>query len=537
MSHFPGGARPQYTEQGRDLSGAHAAVTVSSPRSPGGGEREPALGVLQPRRRKAYLVATYTGQLDAKDAREPWFVYNERDPDHQDAVAELSEEERRLLRPVRQQTRVGQHALPAAATDDAELEERHAVSQGWCTPTNPATSATVRVLLKGTLGDSGQHTLSHARPSDGAGVFKPGSIDEFAISCEDLGDIHTLEVWHDNDGGDLQASRWKLDKVVVTCIQSAGNKGDFATKSEKTVDSEQWHFVLGGWLGCTPTDTSDIDDQLAQLGLKMELLEIELTKLRKAKRQILSATVQQCEHSKAVISLNDAAAEPATAATAPATGSNNCTTMTGVGVCLLLLVLVLKFSPASDDGAPSVGSTPSLPQCKSEMVAPEECDCELWAREEAGPTLLGGLCASAWDEIDRTGTWEAAEAHVRCTDCCTSTGFQGISSFGDSDTSSDGGSWISVTLMVVLCAVLVATLCTCDARNGGARRRQLDGQLRAGWQGARLIPPLRRGGIVASPASRRGRSRSPTRRRRSRSRSPGRSFASVSRDSRDSTYF
>ncbi len=492
---------------------------------------------LTERRRKAYLVAAYTGQLDAEDARQPWFVYDERDPVHQDIVAELSEEERQSLRPVRQ--------LPSGVvqTDDAELEERHARSQGWYTPTNPATSATVRVVLKGTLGDSGQHTLSHARPSDSEGVFKPGSIDEFAISCEDLGDIHTLEVWHDNDGGDLQASRWKLDKVVVTCIQSTGNKGDFAEKTKKTGDSDQWHFVLGDWLGCTPTDQlsvvddqlRDVDDELANLGRKVELLEIELEKLRSARRQILSATQEPCEHSRAVIPIESRPPAPP----AVEASSVNPVVLCGVGVCLLLLVIFM-FSPASNDEAPSVEPPPppALPQCNSEMVAAEECDCELWAREEASPTLLGGLCASGWDEIDRDGTWEAAEAHIRCADCCASTGFEGMpTSFGDTE-NSGGGSWIFFTLMVILCAVLVATLCTCDARNGGSRRRQIDEQLRDGWRGARRrIPPPRRAGTVASPSSRRGRSRSPIRRGRSRSRSPGRSFASVSRDSRDSTYF
>lgn len=193
--------------------------------------------------RKAYLIATYTGELDAQDARQPWFVYDERDPDHQEVVAQLSEEERQSLQ------RVGQLPPGAAHSGDAELEEQYARSQGLYTPTNPATSASVHVRLIGTLGDSGQHTLSHALASDSEGVFKPGSIDEFAIACDDLGDIQTLEVWHGNDGGDLQASRWKLDKVVVTCIQSTGLKGDFANKTKKTGDSDQ---VNGAVSCCSP---------------------------------------------------------------------------------------------------------------------------------------------------------------------------------------------------------------------------------------------------------------------------------------------
>jgi hypothetical protein len=510
---------------------------MAEPRSP-----EPAQGA---RRRKAYLVATYTGELDANDAREPWFVYDEHSRVHRALAAELSAEEQEQLRPVRHPPPQPGAARPAppGATDE-ELAELHAVSQGWHTPTDPATSATVHVRLIGERGDSGQHTLSHYRPSDGDGVFKPGSIDEFAISCEDLGDIHTLEVWHDNDGHDLQASRWKLDKVVITCIQTsrASGKGDCADETKKTEDSDQWHFVVGGWLGCTPADTSSIDEQLHDRMSQMEQLQIEVDELNAAKRQMLSTTVHDCEHSRAVIPIGPAVTPELEK---PRTTPTSCATAGVVGVVVFLLCLLLVFSPTSDEEEPSVSAgppppPPPLPQCKSDTMNPEECDCELWAREEAAPALLDGLCASTWDEVARGSTWEAAEAHVRCTDCCEDVILPNgmATGFGGSD-SSAGGSWVFTILGFMLCAVLVAIICTCDARDGGVRRRQIDGQLRAGWQGARRRIPPRRGTVttVASP-SRRGRSRSPTRRGgRSRSRSPGRPFASVSRDSTDSSYF
>lgn len=516
---------------------------MASPRSPlSPAERQP----LAARRRKAYLVATYTGQLDAEDAAASWFCYDDQDAVHQALAELLAPAQQQRLRAVRDpppEPGAGRRAPPAGATDE-ELEEMHGIANGWHTPTGPATSATVHVRLIGSLGESGQHTLSHYQPSDGGGVFKPGSIDEFAISCEDLGDIHTLEVWHDNDGDDLQASRWKLDKIVITCIQStgAGAKGDFAQETKKTKDSDQWHFVLGNWLGCTPTDTTDTDEQLKEYELKIELLQIEVDKLRKAKRAVLGNTVQDCEHSRATISLNEvlAPAADATRSTAADGGSDYRPVACVMATLLLLLLgLMVIFSPGSPDEAPAspdsgVAPPPPLPVCDSEAVDVEQCDCELWAREEAAPVLLKGLCASTWDEMDRESTWEAAESHVRCTECCESVILPG-GGFGTSGSSSGSG-WVFTTLGLLLCAVVVAIACTCDQRDGWTRRNQLDTRLRASWQGARRRGPPRPG-TVASPvsSSRRGRSRSPGGGRSgARSQSPGRSFVSVSRDS---TYF
>jgi hypothetical protein len=42
---------------------------------------------------------------------------------------------------------------------------------------------------------------------------------------------------------DWSACRWKLDKLVVTCLQNDSNKGDHAAASAHTTDSSQWHFV------------------------------------------------------------------------------------------------------------------------------------------------------------------------------------------------------------------------------------------------------------------------------------------------------
>jgi hypothetical protein len=82
-----------------------------------------------------------------------------------------------------------------------------------------------------------------------------------------LGDLKELRIWHDNNGVDLQSSRWKLVKVVVTCLQNSNKagagynqlhphgKGDHAIRSVKTSDSDQWHFLPSRkWLSCDGGD-------------------------------------------------------------------------------------------------------------------------------------------------------------------------------------------------------------------------------------------------------------------------------------------
>jgi hypothetical protein len=109
---------------------------------------------------------------------------------------------------------------------------------------------------------------------DEHGIFRSGHVDEFAITCPDLGDLTQLELWVGNrqfnylEGHNLQTSRWKVDKVVVTCLQhgkTAGGsgysqlhphgKGDHAIRSVKTSDSDQWHFIPSRkWLSCDGGD-------------------------------------------------------------------------------------------------------------------------------------------------------------------------------------------------------------------------------------------------------------------------------------------
>ncbi|XP_035699127.1 polycystic kidney disease protein 1-like 2 [Branchiostoma floridae] len=50
-------------------------------------------------------------------------------------------------------------------------------------------------------------------------TFQAGGVDIFLMAVEEsLGDLHRLQIWHDNQGGDDRA--WKLDKVIVRDLQS-----------------------------------------------------------------------------------------------------------------------------------------------------------------------------------------------------------------------------------------------------------------------------------------------------------------------------
>ncbi|XP_066271869.1 polycystin-1-like protein 2 [Branchiostoma lanceolatum] len=50
-------------------------------------------------------------------------------------------------------------------------------------------------------------------------TFQAGGVDVFLLAVQGcLGDLHRLQIWHDNQGGDDRA--WKLDKVIVRDLQS-----------------------------------------------------------------------------------------------------------------------------------------------------------------------------------------------------------------------------------------------------------------------------------------------------------------------------
>jgi hypothetical protein len=143
-------------------------------------------------------------------------------------------------------------------------------------------------------------------------IFQPGRVDEFAITANDLGDLVECRVRHENDGVDMQSSRWKLDKVIVTCIQSHNTvgasgyavlhphgKGDTAIRSVKTSDSDQWHFLAHGhWLSVDKgSDLLMVTDEIRRAKRRIHMVreetrariseyEAEINKLEEKKRKL-----------------------------------------------------------------------------------------------------------------------------------------------------------------------------------------------------------------------------------------------------------
>ena len=73
------------------------------------------------------------------------------------------------------------------------------------------TDAKVYVNIIGEKGETGNRVLTNE--NNKRKLFEAGSIDEFVISCDDIGNIKKLRVGHDNSG---LLSGWHLNKVSFT---------------------------------------------------------------------------------------------------------------------------------------------------------------------------------------------------------------------------------------------------------------------------------------------------------------------------------
>jgi hypothetical protein len=88
------------------------------------------------------------------------------------------------------------------------------------------TDARVYITLLGEKGDSGERQLDNSRNN-----FERGCQDVFSFEMEDLGNLHSARIRHDNSG---DKPGWHLDKVAVY-TEAMWQRGGF-------------HFPCGNWL-------------------------------------------------------------------------------------------------------------------------------------------------------------------------------------------------------------------------------------------------------------------------------------------------
>lgn len=214
-------------------------------------------------RRRTYILACYTGELDNADFAASWYI-------------PPAPPTRPGLSPPKMRT-----AVPSSAQTDASV---------W-----------VELYGRDPGSSSGPQQLSAANNSPVPSVlFQPGHVNEFTIACQDLGDITRVRLWHDSDGRDWSSSRWKLDKVIITCIQhdagyevrhaAAGcfaareerqtlsTKGEHVRETRRTDNASQWHFVAdneNSWIGAVPRDSSELAQRIAELHSQLAELEAE----------------------------------------------------------------------------------------------------------------------------------------------------------------------------------------------------------------------------------------------------------------------
>ena len=184
--------------------------------------------------------------------------------------------------------------------------ERKAVD-GYGPPqcTSPHTDAPVFITLVGSASGQGQPPPESGRRqltrSGDEHAFLPGHMDEFSVVCQELGDLTKVVVELGSGGQDWSSMRWKLDKIVVSCLRSDRGQrptpaprkslfsccsapapmregrppqGDHAVETAKTTQTPQWHFVKDAplWLGAPPQETAGLEDQIeAALQIEQEL--------------------------------------------------------------------------------------------------------------------------------------------------------------------------------------------------------------------------------------------------------------------------
>ena len=72
------------------------------------------------------------------------------------------------------------------------------------------TDARVYITLTGANGSSGLQNLDNVQDN-----FEKGKVDEFKVTCEDLGDLEYAAIQHDNSG---KYPGWYVDRIEVHSV-------------------------------------------------------------------------------------------------------------------------------------------------------------------------------------------------------------------------------------------------------------------------------------------------------------------------------
>lgn len=227
-----------------------------------------------PGRHKTYIIATYTAQLSQEDVDQPWFVTCDENDDQAHARQTL-----------------GLRFPPENRTESVEVWGALG-SQPRNHGSSSRTDAHIAIRLHGCADESGWRTLAQegegiSEHHSDVDVFAPGGVDEFAITCTDLGELRSIEVRQEGNGRDQNTSLWKISRIAITTTQhQATDKA--AGQSVKTDDNPHWIFIPKPgeeWLGRTPPGVHPLMSKIAAANEEIEELERQI---RDKKQQILS---------------------------------------------------------------------------------------------------------------------------------------------------------------------------------------------------------------------------------------------------------
>jgi hypothetical protein len=212
-------------------------------------------------RQRTYLVTTYTGVLSPSDVSQPWFC-----PD-------LSSSPEQQVDP----------AVSALVRDKSS-------HPGSDRATSAHTDASVWIEMTGASGSTQKQRLEQP----GCDVFRAGGVDEFPITCADIGEITHVTVMHDNDGYDWNTSRWKLDKIVITCLRYDHSlvlkEGGASKPSARSNEVSQWYGVLADkWIGCTSDESADA--RIREASRKLQEYHDEIARWEQILAQVRGARI------------------------------------------------------------------------------------------------------------------------------------------------------------------------------------------------------------------------------------------------------